>query len=414
MSKITLHLNSEADRCLSCKNARCQSHCPINTDIPRIISLFKEDKIEEAGRILIENNPLSYVCSIVCEHERQCLGYCIKGIKDKPVEFYKIEEYISGQYLKNHKFPKKEHREEKVAIVGSGPSGITVALELAMKGYDVTIFEVNPKIGGVLRYGIPDFRLAHETIDLMEQRLIELGVKIKYNTSVLDDIKIENLFKDGYKAIFLGLGLTKAKGMGVQGETLGNVHYAIDYLKSPESYDLGNNVAVIGAGNVAMDAARTIKRTGAKTTVYYRRGFEDMTAAPQELREAQEEGVIFDLFKAPIKISDNGMMLIKTEKKENPDGGRARVVSIDGTEEIIDCTSVVIAISQEAKEYSGTSLKFSDYGLLEVDEYGKTSIDGIYAAGDIVTGAKTVVHAVEASKKVANSIDEYIKKLSNN
>ncbi|MGL5766699.1 MAG: NAD(P)-dependent oxidoreductase [Sarcina sp.] len=411
MNKITLHLNSEADRCLSCKNARCQKHCPINTDIPRIIALFKEDKMEEAGRILIENNPLSYICSIVCEHERQCLGNCIKGIKDKPVEFYKIEEYISGQYLKNHKFPKEKHREEKVAVVGSGPSGITVALELAMKGYDVTIFEVNPKIGGVLRYGIPDFRLAHEIVDLMEERLLELGVKIKYNTSVLDDIKVKNLFKDGYKAIFLGLGLTKAKAMGVPGETLGNVHYAIDYLKSPESYDLGSNVAVIGAGNVAMDAARTIKRTGAKTTVYYRRGFEDMTAAPQELREAQEEGVIFDLFKAPIKISDNGMMLIKTEKKENPNGGRASVVSIEGTEEIIDATSIIIAISQESKEYNETDLKFNDYGLLEVDENGKTSIDGIFAAGDIVTGAKTVVHAVEASKSVAKNIDEYIKNL---
>ena len=299
-------LQLEANRCLGCKNARCSNKCPINTPIPQVIELFKDGKVEEAGEILFENNPLSLVCSIVCPHERQCYGNCIRGIKGDSVNFYEIERYISGKYLENFSLKLDKKLDSKVAIVGGGPAGISVAFNLALKGYDVTIFEKNQKLGGVLRYGIPNFRLDKSIIDLIEEKLIQLGVKIRNNISVLDNIKLEDLFRDGYDAVFLGIGLEEAKAIKMKGETRHNVHYAIDYLKAPDSIDLGNNVGIIGAGNVAMDAARTVRKTGANTTVYYRRDFSDMTAVLAEINDAREEGVQFKVFESPVEIVDEG------------------------------------------------------------------------------------------------------------
>ncbi len=404
-------LQLEADRCLGCKNARCSNKCPINTPIPQVIQLFKSGNIEEAGEILFENNPLSLVCSIVCPHERQCYGNCIRGIKGESVKFYEIERYISEKYLENFSIKPDYKLYSKVAIVGGGPAGISVAFNLALKGYDVTIFEKNQKLGGVLRYGIPNFRLDKSIIDLIEGKLIQLGVKIRNNISVLDNIKLEDLFRDGYDAVFLGIGLEKAKSIKMKGETRHNVNYAIDYLKAPDSIDLGNNVGIIGAGNVAMDAARTIRKTGANTTIYYRRDFSDMTAVLAEINDAREEGVQFKVFESPVEIVDEGLITISTKKVEDDE---SKIVNIEGSEKLNKLDSVIIAVSQQAKEYFQEGLDFSQWRLLEVDKNGQTSIEGVFAAGDIVSGAKTVVEAVKNSKIVAENIHKYINNKQNN
>lgn len=404
-------LQLEANRCLGCKNARCSNKCPINTPIPQVIELFKDGKVEEAGEILFENNPLSLVCSIVCPHERQCYGNCIRGIKGDSVNFYEIERYISGKYLENFSLKLDKKLDSKVAIVGGGPAGISVAFNLALKGYDVTIFEKNQKLGGVLRYGIPNFRLDKSIIDLIEEKLIQLGVKIRNNISVLDNIKLEDLFRDGYDAVFLGIGLEEAKAIKMKGETRYNVHYAIDYLKAPDSIDLGNNVGIIGAGNVAMDAARTVRKTGANTTVYYRRDFSDMTAVLAEINDAREEGVQFKVFESPVEIVDEGLITISTKKVED---NESKIVNIEGSEKLNKLDSIIIAVSQQAKEYSQEELDFNQWRLLEVDENGQTSMEGVFAAGDIVSGAKTVVEAVNNSKIVAENIHKYINNKQNN
>ena len=404
-------LQLEANRCLGCKNARCSNKCPINTPIPQVIELFKDGKVEEAGEILFENNPLSLVCSIVCPHERQCYGNCIRGIKGDSVNFYEIERYISGKYLENFSLKLDKKLDSKVAIVGGGPAGISVAFNLALKRYDVTIFEKNQKLGGVLRYGIPNFRLDKSIIDLIEEKLIQLGVKIRNNISVLDNIKLEDLFRDGYDAVFLGIGLEEAKAIKMKGETRHNVHYAIDYLKAPDSIDLGNNVGIIGAGNVAMDAARTVRKTGANTTVYYRRDFSDMTAVLAEINDAREEGVQFKVFESPVEIVDEGLITISTKKVED---NESKIVNIEGSEKLNKLDSIIIAVSQQAKEYSQEGLDFNQWRLLEVDENGQTSMEGVFAAGDIVSGAKTVVEAVNNSKIVAENIHKYINNKQNN
>lgn len=249
----------EANRCYICKNPRCKAHCPISTPIPEIIDLFKEGQIAKAGEMLFNNNPLSLVCSIVCPHEDQCKGNCIRGIKGEPVRFCDIERHISKYYLENVKLEKEAELDEKIAIVGGGPAGITIAFILAQKGYKITLFDSHDKIGGVLRYGIPEFRLPKSIIDHYEERLIELGVKIRPNTLIGPVLTLDKLFYDGYKAIFIGTGVWNPKTLDIKGESLGNVHYAIDYLKSPNVYNLGDKVCVIGAGDVAMDAARTAR-----------------------------------------------------------------------------------------------------------------------------------------------------------
>ena len=250
----------EAHRCLTCKNARCSGGCPISTAVPQIIELYRNGDLDKAGEMLFENNPLSLVCSMVCPHEDNCMGNCILGIKDKPVDFPSIEKEISTKYLNDSIFSQETVLDDRIAVIGSGPSGITLAFILAKKGYKVTIFEKHSKLGGVLRYGIPEFRLPKDILDTIEKRLVELGVKIRYNDLIGPVNNVEKLLEDGYSAVFIGTGVWNPRPLKIKGETFGHVHYAINYLKSPRSFNLGQNVAVIGAGNVAMDAARTAKR----------------------------------------------------------------------------------------------------------------------------------------------------------
>jgi len=403
-------LKEEADRCFTCKVAKCRKNCPIDTPIPEVIQLFKENKIEEAGEILFNNNPLSAICGVVCPHEDQCLGNCIRGIKSEPVNFYEIESFISSNYLKNTKLKAEDKLNKRIAIIGSGPAGLSLALILGKKGYKITIFEKRSHIGGVLRYGIPKFRLPIGVLDDIENMLLDLNVKIRYNALVGPVITIDKLFEDGYDAIFIGTGVWNPKPLNIKGETLGQVHYAIDYLKSPNSYRLGENVLIIGAGNVAMDAARTAKHHGASNvTVVYRKDFEDMTATKAEIKEAKEEGVEFELFKSPVEITDEGVIFIDTKKLDDE---RNTMVTIEGSEKLMKADSVIIAVSQSPKNNIVSNTKDIDtnkYGLLITDDLGHTTRDGVFASGDVVTGAKTVVQAVANAKKVANSIEEYCK-----
>lgn len=405
-------LLSEATRCLLCKSPRCKANCPIDTAIPEVISLYKEGKLKEAGEILFNNNPLSVVCSLVCIHEDQCKGNCVRGIKGEPINFHDIEHEISKKYLEETNFPNVEKDKDRIAIVGGGPAGITIAFILASKGYNVTIFDAHVKIGGVLRYGIPEYRLPKKLIDNIEEKLIQIGVKIRPNTLIGPVITLDRLFEDGYKAVFIGTGVWNPKQLNIKGETLGNAHFAIDYLKSPEYYRLGEKVAVIGAGNVAMDAARSAKRNGAKeVTIIYRKGFEEMTATKQEIREAKEDGINFELFKSPIEITESGIRFAVTENVIDSEG-KVQTKVIPGKEEFFECDSTIIAVSQTPRTNivsNTTELDTNKWGLLITDDKGNTTKKGTFASGDVVTGAKTVVEAVVQAKAVANTIEEYCK-----
>ena len=409
----------EAENCMLCKKARCQKNCPINTPIPQVIQLYKNGEIEKAGEILFNNNPLSVICAIVCPHEKQCRGNCIRGIKKEPVHFHSIEQEISTEYLKNTKFIKPESNGIKVAVIGSGPAGLTVAFELAKKGYDVTIFEKNEKIGGVLTYGIPDFRLSRELIDLLVSRLLDLGVKIKINSIVGPVITLNKLFKDGYKSIFIGTGVWNPKRLDIKGETFGHSHYAIDYLKSPKYYSLGKKVVVIGAGNVAMDAARTALRLGAEVHIVYRRSEAELPARVEEVHHAKEEGVIFDLLTNPKKINvdDNGnitsMTVVKMELGEPDASGRRRPVEIEGSEYDIEVDTVIMSLGTSPNPLISSTTKGLDVNrrkcIVADEENGQTSKEGVFAGGDAVTGAATVILAMGAGKAGAKGIDEYLK-----
>lgn len=410
-------LKEEANRCLMCKNPRCKEKCPISTPIPEVIQLFKDNEIEKAGEILFNNNPLSAICAIVCPHENQCRGNCIRGIKGESIDFYEIENYISMEYLNSIEFNKPENiSDDRIAIVGSGPAGITIAFILASRGYKVTIFESKRKIGGVLRYGIPEFRLPKSILDKVHEKLVQLGVKIRPNTLIGPVITIDKLFGDGYKAVFLGTGVWNPKTLNIKGETLGNAHYAIDYLKSPEVYDLGKRVCVIGAGNVAMDSARTAIRNGVEdASILYRKGFEEMTSTKAELSDAKEDGVRFELFKAPLEITEEGVKYIETERVVD-ENSRVSTKPVEGTEGFYECDSVIIAVSQSPRNNivaNNKGINTDKRGLVFTDEFGHTTREGVFASGDVVTGARTVVESVNYAKYVAESIDRYCANLRN-
>ena len=403
---MALHVIDEANRCLQCKNPQCMKGCPISTPIPEIIKLLKDNKLDEAGRLLFENNPLTTVCSLICNHEKQCEGHCVLGKKGVAVQFSTIEQYISRAYAPKMVKGPVAWNGMRAAIIGSGPAGITIAIILARYGYQVTIFENQNEIGGVLRYGIPDFRLPKSVLDDIQYRHIEMkGIKIRPNTHIGGSIGIEDLFRDGYSAIFIGTGVWKPNALHIKGETLGHVHFGINYLGSPESFKLGQRVIVIGAGNAAMDVARTALRH----EVEYLTCFsitKEVAASKYEFDYAKLEGVQFEYNKRPVEIVDEGVIF--RDVIENEDGS---FTDIDGSDKLYEADSVIISISQGPQNTLTKGLETNKRGLLVADEHGNTSRPGIFSSGDAVHGPRTVVEAVAHSKIVAETMHQYMQSL---
>lgn len=404
---MAVHVINEARRCLQCKKPMCRMKgCPVETNIPEMIRLFLAGKPGDAAQMLFQNNPMSIVCSLVCDHEHQCEGNCVQGIKGSPVQISSIEQYISDAFLDKLILTKEPDKGESVAVVGSGPASLTVAVKLAQKGYNVTIFERKDRIGGMLRYGIPDFRLPKTIIERYQKKLRQLGIHIRLNTTVGGALHLDDFFDDGYAAIFIGTGTWRPRRLGVPGESLGNVHYTIDYLQNPGVYELGDDVAVIGSGNSAMDAARTAIRQGSRfVTVYAREP--KATASPREVDYTLADGVDMVFGMEIQKLTAEGPVFIR---HTFDDAG-----NITSTDEpkLVPADSTIIAVSQRPKDKlvkTTVGLESNERGLLEVNESGETSREGIFSAGDVVTGPWNVVQAVKAAKKVADAMAEYIER----
>ena len=425
---------AEASRCLNCKNAMCVKGCPVSINIPAFIHEVKEGNFAEAYRIISESSALPAVCGRVCPQETQCEGKCIRGIKGEAIAIGKLERFVADWARENGISPEapKEKKGKKVAVIGSGPSGLTCAGDLAKMGYDVTIFEALHKAGGVLVYGIPEFRLPKEKVVKKEiENIKSLGVKIETNVVVGKSVTIDSLLEDeGFDAVFVGSGAGLPKFMGIPGENSNGVFSANEYLTRSnlmKAFDENSNtpimhakkVAVVGGGNVAMDAARTALRLGAETHIVYRRSEEELPARVEEVHHAKEEGIIFDLLTNPTEIlaDENGWVCgircVKMELGEPDASGRRRPVVIPGSEFVMDVDAVIMSLGTSPNPLISSTTKGLDtnkWKCLVADEAdGKTTKEGVYAGGDAVTGAATVILAMGAGKAAAKGIDEYIK-----
>ncbi len=402
---MSLHIENEALRCLNCKVPLCQQGCPVHTPIPHIISLFKENKVMEAGEELFLNNPMSLICATVCDHGAQCYGHCVLGRKGTPVQFYDIEKFISDTYLDRMKYDTAPSTGKTVAVVGCGPAGMTAAILLAKAGYGVTIFERKDRVGGMPQYGIPDFRLPRSVFHRYKKLLLGLGIQVRPNTTIGGALKIEDLFRDGYSTIFLGTGTWRPRTLGIQGESLANVHFGVSYLENPSHHLLGDNVVVIGMGNVAMDVARTAFRNGAQRVTLVSNDLK-ATASDHEMDYARLDGAEFVFGKSVTRITPEGP-LFKTVLFDE----EGKAVGLSDEEELMPATSVIISVSQVPKDkllLSTDHLEGSERGLLLVDENYMTTREGVFAAGDVVTGPSTVVHAVEGAKRAAQAMMRYM------
>ena len=401
-----LHVIDEAKRCLNCKKPRCQEGCPIHTPIPVMIQMLLQGEMPEAAEMVFANNPLSVICSLVCDHEKQCEGYCVKGIKGEPVHISSIENYISDTCFDRMKLEQLPKNSKRIAVVGAGPAGITIAILMACRGYKVTIFEVKEKIGGIMRYGIPEFRLPKSILDRYYVKMKELGILFRPNFALGGSTGVEDLLRDGYHAVFIGTGTWRPYQLHIPGETFGNVHYGINYLNNPDVYDLGERVLVIGAGNAAMDVARTSIRKGSRHVTVYSIT-EVPAASPKEVEYAKLDGVEFEYLQTAIEIRDEGAMICDVEWTED-----GKLVKKEETARLVPADSIIISISQGPQDRivnRDKELQVDDRGLLKTDANGETTMPGIFASGDVVTGAKTVVEAVKYSKMIADAMDEYVK-----
>ncbi len=401
-----IHVIEEANRCLQCKKPMCMEGCPIKTPIPMMIKALKEGRVREAGAFVFENNPLSVICSLVCDHKAQCEGHCVLARRGEGIHISNIENYISSSSLDRIEIvcaPKNGHM---IAVIGAGPAGITIAIQMAKKGYDVTIFDSRDKIGGVLQYGIPEFRLPKSILERYRKKLLGIGIKIRPNTTIGGALEIKDLFRDGYEAIFIGTGVWRPKTLGVTGESLGNVHFAIDYLANPAAYTLGPEIAIIGGGNTAMDVARTIIRSGEHhVTLYIRR--DKVEASEEEKEYAALDGAEFKFCHAVQRITPDGPVFKKSILNEE-----GKIVDFEPEEIQVHADETFIAVSQGPKSKlvnTTEGLKAGPSGLLLTSEDGSTTVDGIFAAGDVVLGARTVVQAVSYAKMVAESMDRYVR-----
>ena len=411
----------EASRCLSCKNPRCMTGCPVSIDIPSFVAKVKEKDFEGAAKEIAKYSSLPAVCGRVCPQEKQCEGKCILGIKGEPLSIGKLERFVADWSHENNVdlCVKEPSNGMKVAVIGAGPSGLTCAGDLAKMGYEVTIFEALHKAGGVLVYGIPEFRLPKEKVVEREiDNIKKLGVKIETNVIIGKTITLDKLCdEEGFKAVFIGSG---ANGVFSANEFLTRVNLM---KASDESYDtpvkIGKKVAVVGGGNVAMDAARTALRLGSESHIVYRRSESELPARAEEVHHAKEEGVIFDLLINPkeILVDENGwvkgMKCIKMELKEADESGRRKPVEIPGSEFIIDVDTVIMSLGTSPNPLISSTtegLKINKKRcIIAEEETGLTTKEGVYAGGDAVTGAATVILAMGAGKKAASAIDKYLK-----
>ena len=402
---MALRITNEANRCLQCKRPLCREGCPAHTPIPQAIALFKENKLMEAGQLLFENNPMSLVCSMVCDHMAQCAGHCVLNHKGQPVHFYEIERFISDAYLDRMVIEKVPSNGKTAAVIGSGPAGLTAAIMLAKQGFGVTIFEEKDRIGGMMQYGIPDFRLPKTIIDRYKARLLEMGIRIRPHVVMGGDLMIDNLFRDGYKAVFIGTGVWRPSTLGIEGETLANVHFGISYLARPISYTVGQTVAVIGMGNVAMDVARTAFRHGAQRVMLFQRGNKS-PASDYEMEYARLDGAEFFFGKSIQRITPEGPVFKNSVLNE-----QGRPIGVEGEDELVHADTTIIAINQRPKDKlvnTTHGLQATDRGLLIVDENNMTTREGVFAAGDVVHGSLTVVHAVNDAKNAAAAMIRYM------
>ena len=424
----------EATRCLNCKNAQCVKGCPVSINIPKFISEVKEGKFKDAAATIAESSALPAVCGRVCPQESQCEGKCIRGIKGEPVAIGKLERFVADWARENGIKPKKAEKlnGHKVAVIGSGPAGLTCAGDLAKLGYDVTIFEALHEAGGVLIYGIPEFRLPKQKVVAAEVENVKaLGVKIETNVVIGKSVTIDELMEnEGFEAVFIGSGAGLPRFMGIPGEQAMGVFSANEFLTRNnlmkafrDDYDtpiyLGKKVAIVGGGNVAMDAARTALRLGAEVHVVYRRSEAELPARAEEVHHAKEEGVIFDLLTNPVEILTDendwvtGMVVRKMELGEPDASGRRRPVEVEGSDYTIDVDTVIMSLGTSPNPLISSTtegLETNKWKCIIADETnGKTTKEGVYAGGDAVTGAATVILAMGAGKAGAKGIDEYIK-----
>ena len=424
----------EASRCLGCKKAKCVEGCPVSIHIPDFIHQVKEGNFEEAYRIISESSALPAICGRVCPQESQCEGKCIRGIKGEAVSIGKLERFVADWARENGIKPSApvEKNGKKVAVIGSGPSGLTCAGDLAKMGYDVTIFEALHKAGGVLVFGIPEFRLPKSAVVEKEVENVKaLGVKIETNVIIGKSTTIDELMdKEGFEAVFIGSGAGLPMFMGIPGENANGVFSANEFLTRNnlmkafrDDYDTpivhGKKVAVVGGGNVAMDAARTALRLGAEVHVIYRRSEAELPARAEEVHHAKEEGIIFDLLTNPkeILVDENdwvkGIRVVKMELGEPDASGRRRPVEIPGSEYEIDVDTVIMSLGTSPNPLISSTTIGLDINkrkcIIADEETGKTSKDGVYAGGDAVTGAATVILAMGAGKAAAKGIDEFLK-----
>lgn len=424
----------EAKRCLGCKNPKCMEGCPVSVNIPGFISFIKKGDFSSSFEELSKYNSLPAVCGRVCPQEVQCEGKCVLGIKGEAVSIGQLERFIADWAKKNSISTLKGNGEilEKVAVIGSGPAGLTCAGELAKLGYDVTIFEALHEAGGVLVYGIPEFRLPKEKVVKYEiEQIKKLGVKIENNVVVGKTVDINELIEnEGFKAVFIGSGAGLPKFMGIPGETANGVFSAnevltrVNLMKAFQGecntpLNLGDKVAVVGGGNVAMDAARTALRLGAETHIIYRRSEKELPARLEEVHHAKEEGVILDILTNPTEILTdekgwvNGIKCIRMELGEADSSGRRKPIEIEGSEFIMEVDSVIMSLGTSPNPLISSTtkgLEVNKRGCLVVEEESlKTSLKGVYAGGDAVTGAATVILAMGAGKKAAKSIDYYLR-----
>ena len=424
----------EASRCINCKNAQCVKGCPVAINIPGFIEQVKLGDFDKAYEILSESSALPAVCGRVCPQESQCEGKCIRGIKGEPISIGKLERFVADTARENGKKPAaaKEKNGKKVAVIGSGPAGLTCAGDLAKMGYDVTVFEALHQPGGVLVYGIPEFRLPKDAVVAKEiENVKSLGVKIETNVVIGKSITVDELIEEeGFDAIFIGSGAGLPKFMGIPGENANGVFSANEYLTRSNLMKAFNDdsttpimkakkVAVVGGGNVAMDAARTALRLGAEVHVIYRRSEEELPARVEEVHHAKEEGIIFDLLTNPVEIltDENGWVnkirVIKMELGEPDESGRRSPVEIPGSEFEIDVDAVIMALGTSPNPLIASTTKGLETNkrrcIVAEEEFGQTSKEGVFAGGDAVTGAATVILAMGAGKAAAKGIDNYLK-----